>query len=78
MIAKVTDLKTGDFVHTVGDAHIYLDHIDALKEQITREPKPFPKLKIKKDTKNIEDFVFEDFELVGYECHPPIKMKMSV
>ncbi|GIY10639.1 thymidylate synthase [Caerostris darwini] len=78
MIAHVTGLKTGDLVHTIGDAHVYLDHIDALKEQLTREPKLFPKLKIKKDTKNIEDFTFEDFKLIGYECHPPIKMKMSV
>ncbi|XP_055949132.1 thymidylate synthase-like [Argiope bruennichi] len=78
MIAHVTDLKPGDLVHTIGDAHIYLDHIDPLQEQLTREPKPFPKLIIKKDTKNIEDFEFKDFELIGYECHPPIKMKMSV
>ncbi|XP_035212213.1 thymidylate synthase-like, partial [Stegodyphus dumicola] len=78
MIAHVTNLEPGDLVHTLGDAHIYLNHIEALQEQITRVPKPFPKLKIKRDVKNIEDFKFNDFELIGYECHPPIKMKMAL
>ncbi|KFM77583.1 hypothetical protein X975_19013, partial [Stegodyphus mimosarum] len=78
MIAHVTNLEPGDLVHTLGDAHIYLNHVEALQEQITRVPKPFPKLKIKRDVKNIEDFKFDDFELIGYECHPPIKMKMAL
>lgn len=68
--------------HTLGDAHVYLDHIDALKEQFERIPKQFPKLVIKEERKNeiksIDDFKFEDFEIVGYEPYPPIKMKMSV
>ncbi|XP_015911860.2 thymidylate synthase [Parasteatoda tepidariorum] len=78
MIAHVTNLKPGDFVHTIGDAHIYLDHIDALTEQLKREPKPFPKLKIKREVKEIDEFKYDDFEIIGYEHHPPIKMKMSV
>ncbi|XP_054715058.1 thymidylate synthase-like [Uloborus diversus] len=78
MIAHVTGLKPGDLVHTLGDAHIYSNHIEVLKEQITRTPKPFPKLRIKRDVKNIDDFIFSDFELIGYEHHPPIKMKMAV
>ena len=78
MIAHVTGLKTGDFVHTLGDAHVYLNHIDALKTQLEREPKPFPKLVIKRKVENIEDFKFEDLGMEGYEFHPPIKMEMAV
>lgn len=62
MIAMVCDLKPGEFIHTLGDAHIYLNHIDALKEQIKRKPRPFPKLKIKKQIKSIEEFCYNDFE----------------
>lgn len=78
MLAHVTKLKPGDFVHTLGDAHVYLNHADALKEQLKREPRPFPKLRIKRQVENIEDFSFGDFELTGYNPHPPIKMEMSV
>lgn len=82
MIAHVVDMDCGEFIHTLGDAHVYLDHIDALKEQMTRIPKQFPKLVIKEgrkeEIKNIDDFKFEDFEIVGYEPYPSIKMKMSV
>lgn len=82
MIAHVVDMDCGEFIHTLGDAHVYLDHIDALKEQFERIPKQFPKLVIKEERKNeiksIDDFKFEDFEIVGYEPYPPIKMKMSV
>jgi len=78
MIAHVTGLKTGDFVHTLGDAHVYLNHIDALKTQLEREPKPFPKLVIKRKIENIEDFKFEDLAMENYEFHPPIKMEMAV
>ncbi|RCK67305.1 Thymidylate synthase [Candida viswanathii] len=82
MIAHVVDMDCGEFIHTLGDAHVYLDHIDALKEQLQRTPKEFPKLVIKEERKDeiksIDDFKFEDFEIVGYEPYPPIKMKMSV
>lgn len=78
MIAKVTGLKPGDFVYCLGDAHIYNNHIDPLKEQLLREPKPFPTLHIKRDVENIDDFRFEDFELKNYQCHDAIKMKMAV
>ncbi|OBA24360.1 thymidylate synthase precursor [Metschnikowia bicuspidata var. bicuspidata NRRL YB-4993] len=82
MIAHVVDMDCGEFVHTLGDAHVYLDHVDALETQVQREPMAFPKLKIKEERKseikNIDDFKFEDFEIVDYQCHGPIKMKMSV
>lgn len=78
MIAHITGLKPGDFIHTLGDSHIYLNHIDALKEQITREPKPFPKLRISRKVENIEDFTAEDFELIGYNPHPKLNMPMAV
>jgi thymidylate synthase len=78
MMAQVTGRKPGDFVHTIGDAHIYLNHVDALKEQLTRPPRAFPKLKMNPNKKNIDDFVFDDFEVVGYKPHKTIKMKMAV
>nr|CAA99267.1 CDC21 [Saccharomyces cerevisiae] len=78
MIAKVVDMEPGEFIHTLGDAHVYKDHIDALKEQITRNPRPFPKLKIKRDVKDIDDFKLTDFEIEDYNPHPRIQMKMSV
>lgn len=80
MIAHVTGLKAGEFVHVLGDAHVYNNHVDALEEQVRREPKPFPKLSIREreELKSIDDFVMEDFVLEGYECHKAIKMKMAV
>jgi len=78
MIAHVTGLKPGDFVHTMGDTHIYLNHVEPLKEQLERTPRPFPKLVIKRQVKNIEDFRYEDFEIVGYNPYPKIKMEMAV
>ena len=78
MIAYVTGRKAGDFVHTIGDAHVYLNHVDALKEQIKRNPREFPKLKINPEKKKIDDFNFDDFEVVGYKPHKTIKMKMAV
>lgn len=78
MVAHVCDLEVGDFIHTIGDAHIYNDHIEQVKLQLTREPKPLPQMKIKRKVESIDDFVFEDFELVGYDPHPPIKGKVSV
>jgi len=78
MIAHVTGLKAGDFVHTIGDAHVYLNHVDALKEQLSRPPRAFPKIRINPEKKGIDDFVFDDFEVVGYKPHKTIKMKMAV
>jgi len=78
MIAQVCDLELGDFVHTFGDAHIYSNHYDQVNLQLSREPFTIPKMKIKSDIKNIEDFKMEDFELVGYESHETIKAKMAV
>ena len=78
MIAHVTNLKPGDFVHTLGDAHVYSNHVEPLKVQLEREPKAFPKLIIKRQVEKIEDFKFEDFTVEGYEPHPKITMDMAV
>lgn len=78
MIAHITDMEPGEFIHTMGDAHVYRDHIDALKEQIKREPRPFPTLKIKRKVDSIDDFKFEDFKICDYNPHPRIQMTMSV
>ena len=78
MVAQVTGLKPGEFVHTFGDVHIYKDHLEQVKLQLTREPRPLPKMKINPDVKDIFSFKFEDFELVDYDPHPHIKGKVSV
>ncbi|XP_041366069.1 thymidylate synthase-like [Gigantopelta aegis] len=78
MIAHVTGLKPGDFVHTLGDAHIYVNHIEPLKVQLTREPRPFPKLIIKGEVDSIDDFTMDNLELVKYNPYPKIKMDMAV
>lgn len=78
MIAHVTNLKPGEFIHTLGDAHVYRNHIDPLNIQLERTPKPFPKLVIKRKVDNIEDFKFEDFAVEGYDPHPKITMEMAV
>lgn len=78
MIAQVCDLELGDFVHTFGDAHLYSNHMEQVKEQLSREPLPLPTMKINSNVKSIFDFTFEDFELVGYEAHPHIKAPISV
>jgi len=78
MIAQVCDLELGDFVHTLGDAHIYKDHFDQVALQLTRIPRTLPTMKINPGIKSIEDFNFEDFELVGYDPYPLIKGKVSV
>lgn len=78
MMAQVCDLKPGDFVHTIGDAHLYSNHMEQIKEQLSRDPKPLPQMKINPEKKNILDFVYEDFELVGYEAHPHIAGKVAV
>ncbi|KAK7208459.1 thymidylate synthase/dCMP hydroxymethylase domain-containing protein [Myxozyma melibiosi] len=78
MIATVCGLKPGEFVHCLGDAHVYLDHVDAMKTQIERTPREFPKLVIKREVTDIDDFKYEDFEVVGYKPMGKIDMKMSV
>jgi dihydrofolate reductase/thymidylate synthase len=78
MIAQVCDLKPGDFVHVCGDTHVYSNHVEPLEKQLVCEPRPFPILKINPDKKDIDSFVFEDFEIVGYDPHPKIEMKMAV
>lgn len=78
MMAQVTGLKAGDFVHTLGDAHIYLNHIEQVKLQLTREPRPLPIMKINPDVKDIFDFKFEDFSLENYDPHPHIKGEVSI
>src|SRR5690606_9194195 len=78
MIAQLTGLKPGEFIHTLGDAHIYLNHIEQVKEQLTRKPRKLPTLKLNPSVKDIDDFTFDDFEIVGYNPHPTIKGEVSV
>jgi len=78
MMAQVTGLKAGDFVHTFGDAHIYLNHLEQVDLQLTREPRPLPKMNINPDVKSIFDFKYEDFELTDYNPWPHIAGKVSV
>jgi thymidylate synthase len=78
MIAHVTGLKPGEFVHTIGDCHVYLNHLNALEEQLERTPRQFPKFRIKNKVDDIEKFTFEDFEVIGYDPYPVIKMEMAV
>lgn len=78
MMAQVCDMVPGDFIHTTGDTHLYLNHIEQAKLQLTREPRPLPTMKINPDVKSIFDFQFEDFELEGYDPWPHIKAEVSV
>jgi len=78
MIAQVTGLKPGTFVHTLGDAHIYLNHIEQVKLQLTREPKLLPQMKISPTVTEILNFKYEDFELINYNAHPHIKGAISI
>ncbi|KIY22251.1 MULTISPECIES: thymidylate synthase [Mesobacillus] len=78
MVAHVCGLKPGEFVHTLGDTHIYSNHVEQVKLQLTREPKPLPQMKLNPDVKSIFDFKYEDFELVHYEAHPHIKGVVSI
>jgi len=77
-IADVTGLRPGDFIHTLGDAHVYTNHVDPLKEQLTRTPRPFPTLKIRRHHQNIEDYTMDDFAILDYTPLPTIKMQMAV
>jgi thymidylate synthase len=78
MMAQVTGLKAGDFVHTFGDVHIYSNHLEQVKLQLTREPRILPKMLINPNVKSIFDFTFDDFELVDYDPHPLIKGAVSI
>jgi thymidylate synthase len=78
LLAQVTGLEAGDFIHTYGDLHIYENHIDQIKEQLTREPLPLPKLMLNPFCQNIEDFTMDDISLFEYEHHPAIHGEMAV
>ena len=78
MMAQVTGLGVGDFVHTLGDAHVYANHFEQARLQLTREPRPLPRLVMNPERKRIEDFVFEDFAFEGYDPHPGIKAPIAV
>lgn len=78
MVAQVTGLKPGDFVHTLGDAHIYSNHMEQVDLQLTREPRPLPVMKLNPDVKSIFDFKYEDFTLEGYDPYPHIKATVAV
>jgi thymidylate synthase len=78
MMAQVCGLKPGDFVHTFGDVHLYLNHLEQAELQLSRELRPLPKMKINPDVTSIFDFKYEDFELIGYDPHPHIKAEVSV
>ena len=78
MMAQVAGLRAGDFIHTLGDAHIYLNHVDQVKLQLTREPRQLPSMVLNPDVKNIFDFKYEDFQLTGYDPHPHIKGEVAI
>ena len=78
MIAQVVGLRPGDFVHTLGDVHIYLNHLDQVKTQLQREPYPLPQMRLNPQRKDLFDFRFEDFELLNYQCHPGIRAPIAV
>jgi len=78
MVAQVCDLKPGDFVHTFGDLHLYSNHLEQAREQLTRQCRPLPRMNLNPRVKNINDFRFEDFELVDYNPHPSIKAPIAV
>jgi thymidylate synthase len=78
MVAQVTGLKAGEFIHTFGDAHLYLNHLEQAERQLAREPLPLPRMIINPDVGSIFDFVYDDFRLEGYEAHPHIKAEVAV
>ena len=78
MIAHVTELQPGEFIHTLGDAHIYSNHLEQADKQLTRTPHGLPRLVMKRDVKTLDEFVYEDFEIVGYEAHPNIAAPIAV
>ena len=78
MMARVTGLEPGEFVHTLGDAHLYLNHLEQADEQLTREPLAPPQMKINPEVKSIYDFHYDDFELIDYRAHPSIPAPIAV
>ena len=78
MVAQVCNLKPGDFIHTLGDAHLYSNHIEQANLQLTRDFRPLPKMKINPEVKNIFSFKYEDFELENYDPHPHIKAAVAI
>jgi thymidylate synthase len=78
MIAQVCDVKPGEFIHSFGDVHIYSNHMNQVKEQLSRKPFPLPQMKINPERKNITDFIFEDFTLENYQSHPHIKAEVAI
>ena len=78
MLAQVCGLQAGEFIHTLGDAHLYLNHLEQAQLQLTREPRPLPKMHINPDVRDIFSFRFNDFELTDYDPHPHIKAQVSV
>ena len=78
MVAQVTGLKPGDFVHTLGDAHLYLNHLEQARLQLTRAPRALPAMTLNPDVKDIFAFRYEDFTLEGYDPHPHIKAEVAV
>lgn len=78
MMAQVSGLEAGDFIHTTGDTHLYLNHLDQARLQLTRTPRPLPKMRINPDVKNLFDFHYEDFQLEGYDPWPHISAQVSV
>ncbi|MGA0014027.1 MAG: thymidylate synthase, partial [Burkholderiaceae bacterium] len=78
MVAQQTDLEVGDFIWTGGDCHLYNNHFDQAREQLSREPFPLPRLQIKRRPASLFDYQFDDFEIVGYQSHPAIKAPVAV
>ena len=78
MVAQVVDLTPGDFVHTFGDLHLYNNHLEQAREQLSRECRALPRMKLNQAVKDIQDFTFDDFKLVGYDPHPAIKAPIAV
>lgn len=78
LVAQVCNLRAKEFIHVIGDAHVYLNHVEGLTKQLTREPLPFPKLKIRPEIKSIDDFTFEDFTLENYKHHGTIKLPFAI
>jgi thymidylate synthase len=78
MVAQVCDLQVGDFIHTFGDAHIYMNHLEQVNEQLSREPFPLPTMKINPEVKDIFSFSYDDFELVDYQCHGAIRAPIAI